>query len=100
HDHRGDTVAMARQELVHVICVSRPRMPCVEQQWPVQGMEHVYPADGHSAERVAVVGVLEADETGALRLVALGPPLKGHLERYLDRGRSAVRVEHPAQARR
>ena len=47
-----------------------------------------------------MVGVLEADEAGALRLAPLRPPLEGHLQRDLDRGRAAVGVEHARQPRR
>ena len=54
-------------------------------------MEQVDPAHGHGADRVAVVGVLEADEARPPALAALRPPLEGHLQRDLDRASSRCR---------
>ena len=63
----------------------------------VERVEHLDPADRDRTDRVTVVRVLEADEAGALELTALCPPLEGHLQRHLDRGRAAVGVEHAAE---
>ena len=46
-----------------------------------------------------MVGILQADEACPLRLAPLRPPLERHLQGHLDGGRSAIRVEDPAEAR-
>ena len=70
----------------------------VEQQRAVELVEEVDAADRDRADRVAVVGLAQADELGAPRLAAaLLPVLEGHLERDLDGGRAVVGVEDAAQ---
>ena len=98
HD-RGDLVRVLREHLVERGHVARGHAVRVEQQRPVHRVEEVDAADRDRADRVAVVGVLEAHELGSrgLRLRGLLPVLERHLEGDLDGGRPAVGVEHPAQ---
>jgi hypothetical protein len=54
--------------------------------------------DRHGADGVAVIGAAECEEAGAARLAAVGPVLKGHLDRLLERA-GAVGGEHHVRAR-
>ena len=74
----------------------------LEQQRAEGRVEEVDAADRDRADRVAVVGVLEADERAPAHVLAaaLLPVLERHLQRDLDRGRAGVRVEDPVQPRR
>ena len=67
----------------------------LEQQRPVGGVEEVDAADRDRADRVAVVGLAEADEGGApgVLAAALLLVLEGHLQGDLGRGRAGVGVE-------
>ena len=80
--------------------VARRARDGVEQQRPVERVEQVDAADRHRADRVAVVGVLEAHEARARgpRVGGLLPVLERHLERDLDRRRAAVGVEDAASS--
>ncbi len=96
-DHGGELVAVLHHQALHVRDVARLSLPRVEQQRPVERVEQVDPADGHGADGVAVVAVLQADEAGAPPLAALVMPLIGHLQRDLVGRRSVVGVEDAAQ---
>ncbi len=96
-DHGGETVGMLGEQPAQVIGVAGARLPGVEEQRVVDRMEQVDAAHRDRSERVAVICVLEADEPGPLAFAALRPPLEGHLEGDLHRGRTAVGIEHAAQ---
>jgi hypothetical protein len=97
-DHDGgDALAMRLQQPPHAGGVTGLGGMGLEQQLAERRVEEVDPADRHRADRVAVVGVAQADELGPLRLAAQLPVLVGHLDRDLGRGRAVVGVEHPLQ---
>ena len=71
----------------------------LEQQRAEGRVEELHAADRDRADRVAVVGVLEADERGPPHVLAAAvlPVLERHLQRDLDGGRARVRVEDAAE---
>ena len=94
--------ACCGQQALHVGRVARLGLQRVEQERPVHRVEEVDPADRHRADRVAVVGLAQRHEAGAPAVGAalLLPVLERHLQRDLDGGGAAVRVEDARQARR
>ena len=65
-DHRGDPLAVRLEQPPHVGRVAGLGVVGLEQQPPERGVEQVDAADRHRADRVAVVGVAQADELGPL----------------------------------
>jgi hypothetical protein len=57
-------------------------------------------AHGHRAERVAVIGAAQREQTLAARLSARVPVLQGELDRDLDRHGARVAQEHALESRR
>jgi hypothetical protein len=102
HDHGGDLLLVPRQHPRHRLGVAGLRLMDIEQKRPIGGLKAVDPPDRHGAERVAVVGVAEADELGPPHVLpaSLPPVLEGDLQRDLGGRRAGVRVEDPGQARR
>ena len=94
-DHGGDLLAVAVEGPLELGGVAGRHVVGAEEERLVGGVEEVDAADRGRAERVAVVGVAQADERGAARVLAaaLVPVLERHLERDLDRGRARVGVE-------
>ncbi len=100
-DHRGDLISSGREDARHVGGVARLGLVGLEQQRPVGRVEEVDATDRDRADRVAVVGVAEADEASPLGMAAaLLLVLEGHLQRHLGRGRAGVRVEDAGEAGR
>ena len=56
-------------------------------------------ADGHRADRIAVVGVFECDDAAFFRLPAILPILQSQLERDFHGGRAVIREKNVAQRR-
>ena len=96
-DDRRDALAVRLEQPAHVGGVARLGVVGLEQQLAERRVEEVDPADRDRADRVAVVGVAQADELGALRLAAQLPVLVGHLHRDLGGGRAVVGVEDALQ---
>jgi hypothetical protein len=99
-DHRGRTRPVVLEELLQVNRIAGARSEGVEKEGAIQRVELLDPTHGDGAQRVAVVGVLEADEACPIWPPALRPELKRHLECDLDGGRPALGVEHPSQIAR
>ena len=101
-DHRRDFLAVGGEDALEVGGVAGLGGVGLEQQRPVGGVEEVDAADRDGADRVAVVGLAEADEGGAAGVLAaaLLLVLEGHLQGDLGRGRAGVGVEDAREARR
>ncbi len=101
-DHRRDLLLVHGEQAGDVVDVTRLRPMGIEEQRPEGGVEERHPTDRDRADRVSVVGLLEADERGLPDVLAAAmlPVLERHLERDLNRRRPGVRVEDPAQPRR
>src|SRR5439155_18197075 len=110
HDDRRQLVSVSGDGALHLVQTGEPafwialaQVAAVavgrwgllggKEQWRVGAMEEVDGPNAHGADRVAVVAVVEGEELrpGRLRVRALTPVLKGHLERDLDRGSAGVR---------
>ena len=100
HDHGRDALAVRLQQPPHAGGVARLGLVGGEEQRAEALVEEVDAADGDRADRVAVVGVAQADELRPLRLAAQLPVLVGHLHGHLGRGRAVVGVEDAAQPAR
>jgi hypothetical protein len=102
HHHRGDLLLAHRELPGDVVGVPRLDPVRFEEQRLEGGVEERHAADRDRADRVAVVGALEADERGLPDVLsaAVPPVLERHLQRDLHRGRARVRVEDPVQPRR
>src|SRR6516165_2688991 len=60
-------------------------------------MKNRNPTQARCAERIAVIGVFEGDESDLFTLPVLLEVLDTHFNRHLDRSRSVVGEEHLAQ---
>jgi hypothetical protein len=69
----------------------------VEQHRIIGCIEDAPVANRHRAKHIAVIGVFHCDDAMAL-VSAIVPAADRHLDRDLDRGRSAVRKEHMSKA--
>ena len=79
------------------IAIRRRRLQRRKQDRLEDVVKQLDAADRGGAERVAVIGVVQAEVDGVLRrLLSLGqqPILKRDLQRRFDRGRAVVRKEH------
>jgi hypothetical protein len=72
----------------------------VHQQRFVGLGEQRHIADRHRRHGLAVVAVGQGDEALLVRLAAIEPVVKAHLQRDFDAGRAVIGVEHPVQALR
>ena len=99
-DDCGDLSVVEVEDALELRGVARRDVMGVEQKRPVALVEKVDPADRHRPDRVAVVGVAQADVGAPLRLALLLEVLEGHLERDLRGGRAGVRVKDAIEAGR
>ena len=99
-DDCGDLPVVEVEDALELRGVAGCDVVGVEEERAVALVEEIDPADRHRSDRVAVVGVAQADVRLTLRLSLLLEVLEGHLERDLSRGRSRVRIEHTVEAGR
>src|SRR5437870_9932640 len=91
-DYRGNLALAEAQRMLKRFGNERNDIR-LEKEWLVVAEECRVAADGHGAERVAVVTAFEADEARPPRLAALAPVLVRHLQRDFDRRTAVVRIE-------
>src|SRR6516225_10615061 len=95
NDDAGDLISMLAQVLIEPRGIDGQDIG-LEQERLEAAEEHGIAADRHGAERVAVIAVLEADETRPPRLAVVAPELVRHLEGDFDRGAAVVGVKNAA----
>ena len=98
-DDCGYLAAPPAQDLVQSVGRKRHVLG-TEQQRLEAAEEDGVAADRHRPEGVAVVAILEADETRPLRFAAMAPELVRHLQRDLDRRAAVVGIEDAARRAR